>query len=278
MQRKKIKMQFSDVMFRILAVFMTLLILFPFAWLILSSLKTNAEYYVQPSPFFPSDPQWDRYAYVFIDLSFYRYLVNSIFLAAACVVLNVVSSSFVAYGMARFRFKGKGIVFTVMLMTMFLPAQVPFIPQFLIFDRLEWINTYLPIIVPQLFGAAANILLVSQFMKAIPKEMDEAAMMDGCNSFAIWFRIILPQSVAVLIVVAISAFLGSWKDSMSPLIYLRDEELYTVPVALMYFQAPDQNSYLLLLTGVVISIVPTLVVYVCLQKWMDKGIFIADLK
>ena len=115
-------------------------------------------------------------------------------------------------------------------------------------------------------------------MKAIPKEMDEAAMMDGCNSFAIWFRIILPQSVAVLIVVAISAFLGSWKDSMSPLIYLRDEELYTVPVALMYFQAPDQNSYLLLLTGVVISIVPTLVVYVCLQKWMDKGIFIADLK
>ena len=278
MQRIKIKMQMSDVFFRILAAFMTLLILFPFLWLLLSSVKTNAEYYVQPSPFFPSDPQWDRYKYVFIDLAFYKYMINSIFLAAVVVVLNVTSSSFVAYGMARFQFKGKSIVFTVMLMTMFLPSQVSFIPQFLIFDKLEWVNTYLPIVVPHLFGAAANILLVSQFIKAIPKEMDEAAMMDGCNSFSIWLQIILPQSVAVLIVVAISAFLGSWKDSMSPLIYLRDANLYTVPVALMYFQAPDQNSYLLLLTGVVISIIPTLIVYVCLQKWMDKGIFIADLK
>ena len=115
-------------------------------------------------------------------------------------------------------------------------------------------------------------------MRAIPREMDEAAMIDGANYFRIWWNVILPQAAAVLIVVAISAFLGSWKDSMGPLIYLRSEKLYTVPVALMFFQAPDQNSYLLLLAGVVISIIPTLVMYVLMQKWMDKGIYIADLK
>lgn len=146
------------------------------------------------------------------------------------------------------------------------------------FNAYNWVDTYLPILVPQIFGSAASILLVSQFMRGIPREMDEAARIDGANRFTVWWKIILPQSAAVLIVVAISSFLSSWKDSMGPLIYLRSESLYTVPVALMFFQAPDQNSYLMLLTGVVISMIPTLVVYVALQKWMDKGIYVAELK
>ena len=275
---KKIRMQASDVVFRVAALLLTIVICFPFLWLVLSSLKTNAEYYIQPSPLFSSDPQWSRYAYVFIDLGFWRYMINSILLAVICVVLNVVSSAFIAYGFARFRFRGRKFVYIVMLFTMFLPAQVSFIPQFMLFNEFNWVDTYFPIVIPQMFGAAANILLTSQFMRAIPREMDEAAMIDGANYFRIWWNVILPQAAAVLIVVAISAFLGSWKDSMGPLIYLRSEKLYTVPVALMFFQAPDQNSYLLLLAGVVISIIPTLVMYVLMQKWMDKGIYIADLK
>lgn len=275
---KKIRMQASDVVFRVAALLLTIVICFPFLWLVLSSLKTNAEYYIQPSPLFSSDPQWSRYAYVFFDLGFWRYMINSILLAVVCVVLNVVSSAFIAYGFARFRFRGRKFVYIVMLFTMFLPAQVSFIPQFMLFNEFNWVDTYFPIVIPQMFGAAANILLTSQFMRAIPREMDEAAMIDGANYFRIWWNVILPQAAAVLIVVAISAFLGSWKDSMGPLIYLRSEKLYTVPVALMFFQAPDQNSYLLLLAGVVISIIPTLVMYVLMQKWMDKGIYIADLK
>lgn len=272
------KMQPSDWVFGAIAVLLAAVILFPFLWLLVSSLKTNAEYYVQPSPLFSSDPQWGRYKYVFIDLRFYRYMINSIWLAVACVALNVLSSAFVGYGFARFRFPGKKVAFVVMLMTMFLPAQVTFIPQFLIFSKIKWIDTYFPIIIPQLFGAACNILLISQFMKGIPKEMDEAAKIDGCGYMRIFLQIILPQTLSALIVVAISAFLGSWKDSMGPLIYLRSESLYTVPVALMFFQAPDQNSYLYLLTGVVLSIIPTVLVYVLMQKYMDKGIYIADLK
>ncbi|MBP3434522.1 MAG: carbohydrate ABC transporter permease [Clostridia bacterium] len=272
------KLQKSDIVFQTMAFLLTVMICLPFIWLFLSSLKTNIEYYSQPSPLFPSEPQWNRYEYVFVDLQFWRYMINSIVLAVVCVVLNVISSSFVAYGFARFRFRGKKVVFLVLLMTMFLPAQVSSIPQFLMFNEYGWIDTYLPIITPQLFGASANILLVSQFMRGIPREMDEAARIDGANYFVVWWRVIIPQTVSVLIVVAISAFLGSWKDSMGPLIYLRSEELYTVPVALMFFQAPDQDSYLLLLTGVVISIIPTLIMYVFMQKWLDKGIYVAELK
>lgn len=270
--------QISDIVLLVLTVLLAIMILLPFFWLVLSSLKTNAEYYAQPSPFFSKDPQWSRYAYVFAELSFWRYMLNSIWLAAAGVLLNVVSSAFIAYGFSRFRFKGKNTVFLIMLLTMFLPAQVCSIPQFLMFNAYHWVDTYLPILVPQIFGSAANILLVSQFMRGIPREMDEAARIDGANRFTVWWKIILPQSAAVLVVVAISSFLSSWKDSMGPLIYLRSESLYTVPVALMFFQAPDQNSYLMLLTGVVISMIPTLVVYVALQKWMDKGIYVAELK
>lgn len=270
--------QASDIILLVLSMLLAVIILIPFIQLVLSSLKTNAEYYVQPSPVFSKDPQWSRYLYVFVDLAFWRYMLNSIWLAVVGVIFNVISSAFVAYGFSRFRFQGKNTVFLIMLLTMFLPAQVCSIPQFLMFNAYGWVDTYFPILIPQLFGSAASILLISQFMRGIPREMDEAARIDGANRFTVWWRIILPQSAAVLIVVAISSFLASWKDSMGPLIYLRSENLYTVPVALLYFQAPDQNSKLMLFTGIVISMIPTLILYVSLQKWMDQGIYVADLK
>lgn len=277
-RKNKIPLQASDVVFYIIASLLTLMILIPFLWLFLSSLKTNSEYYVQPSPIFPAVPQWQRYSYVFVELKFWRYMINSVLMALICVLLNVLSSSFISYGFARFRFKGKSVCYIIMLATMFLPSQVTQIPQFMLFNKIGWLDTVLPIVVPQIFGSAVNILLVTNFLRGIPKEMDEAAKIDGANSFRIWWNILMPQAVSVIIVVAISSFLGSWKDSMGPLIYLRSEELYTVPVALLFFQSPDQNSYLLLLTGVVISVIPTLVMYACMQKWLNNGIYIADLK
>lgn len=276
--KAKVRLQASDVFFYAFAILLTIMILLPFVWLFLSSIKTNAEYYMQPSPIFSKTPQWSRYHYVFVTLKFWRYMINSVVLAVICVVLNVLSSSFVSYGFARFRFKGKEICYVIMLATMFLPGQVTQIPQFMVFNKLGWLDTVLPIVVPQFFGSAVNILLVTNFFRGIPREMDEAAKIDGANSFRIWWNILLPQAVSVIVVVAISSFLGSWKDSMGPLIYLRSERLYTVPVALLFFQSPDQNSYLLLLSGVVISVIPTLVMYVFMQKWLNNGVYIADLK
>jgi ABC-type glycerol-3-phosphate transport system permease component len=259
-------------------VILTIIIPVPFLWIITSSLKTNTEYFAIPIKWIPQTPQWDHYIKVFIELGFYKFIINSIILATVAVTFSVISSSFVAFGFARFKFAFKKAIFVVLLCTMFLPAQVTLIPQFLFFKNIGWLDSFAPILVPQLFGSSFTILLISQFIKGIPKEMDEAAKIDGAGYLRIWWNIIMPQSKSILVVAAIFTFLASWKDSMGPLIYLGKRELFTVPLALMFFQSPTYNAYGLLLSGVTISLIPTIIVYFSAQKYMEKGVFIADLK
>lgn len=278
MTRLKRKPSVSTVLMKTFTILLALIIMFPFIWLILTSLKTVDEYYTSPSPIFSANPQFDRYAQVFIDMEFYRPIINSLLIALAAVVISLIMNSFIAYGIARFKFTGRKVVFVLILMTMFLPAQVTSIPKFLMYFHLGWLDTYLPIIVPMFFGSSTGILFLSSFIQAIPREMDEAAMVDGCGYFRIWYKIIFPQIIPALVVSAINAFLSSWKSSMGPLIYLRSPDLYTVPLALLYFQSPSSNSYLLLMTGVVISMIPTVIVFLIGQRLMDKGVYIADLK
>ena len=277
-KHRKIRPSVSEVIFKVFTILLAVIILFPFVWLVLTSLKTVDEYYTSPSPIFPSDPQFGRYLQVLIDLKFYTPILNSLLIAACSVVISVTINSFIGYGMARFKFKGRKLIFMLILVTMFLPAQVTSIPKFIMYYHFGWIDTYLPIIIPMLFGSSTGILFISSFIRAVPKEMDEAAMVDGCGYLRIWSQIIIPQIVPALVLSGINAFLSSWKSSMGPLIYLRSPNLYTVPLALLYFQSPTSNSHLMLMTGVVISMIPTLVVFLLGQKIMDKGAVTADLK
>ncbi len=274
----KNKLSWFEIVLRIFACTLAVAILFPFIYLILSSLKTVDEYYATKFILFPHDPQWGRYKELFVDFKFYRYIINSIVLATISVCANLVASSLVSYGISRFKFKGRGLLFTLILVTIFLPAQVTSIPKFIIWYKVKMLNTFVPLVLPSLFGASSSILLISSFMKGVPKEMDEAAMIDGCNRFKIWWKVILPQTIPVLCVVALNGFIGSWKSSMGPMIYLRDERLYTVPIALLYFQSPSPSSYLYLMAGVVISIVPTTILFMYGQKWFDKGVSVGTLK
>ena len=280
MKRKQlhIKPAVSDVIFKVFTVLLAIIILFPFVWLFLTSLKTVDEYYTSPAPIFPSTPQFDRYLQVLIDLEFYTPIINSVVIALCAVVISLTVNSFIAYGLARFKFTGRRLVFILILVTMFLPAQVTSIPKFIMYYNFGWIDTYLPIIVPMLFGSSTGILFISSYIRAVPREMDEAAMVDGCGYIRIWSQIVIPQIIPALVLSGINAFLSSWKSSMGPLIYLRSPNLYTVPLALLYFQSPTSNSHLLLMTGVVISMIPTLIVFIAGQKIMDKGAVTADLK
>lgn len=273
-----IKPAVSDVIFKVFTVLLAIIILFPFVWLFLTSLKTVDEYYTSPAPIFPSTPQFDRYLQVLIDLEFYTPIINSVLIAMCAVVISLTVNSFIAYGLARFRFTGRRLVFILILVTMFLPAQVTSIPKFIMYYHFGWIDTYLPIIIPMLFGSSTGILFISSYIRAVPREMDEAAMVDGCGYIRIWSQIVIPQIIPALVLSGINAFLSSWKSSMGPLIYLRSPNLYTVPLALLYFQSPTSNSHLLLMTGVVISMIPTLIVFIAGQKIMDKGAITADLK
>lgn len=274
----KQKPALSEILMKTFTICLAILILFPFAWLLLTSLKTVDEYYTSPAPLFPSNPQWSRFWTVLVDLEFYTPMLNSIMIAACSVVISLTMNSFIGYGMARFKFKGKNIIFILILVTMFLPAQVTSIPKFILYYKLGWLDTYLPIIIPMFFGSSTGILYISQFIRTVPKEMDEAAMVDGCGHLRIWSQIVIPQIVPALVLSGINAFLSSWKSSMGPLIYLRSPDLYTVPLALLYFQSPESNSNLMLMAGVLISMIPTLIVFIIGQVIMDKGATTADLK
>lgn len=271
----------SSVIFKTITIILAMIIVFPFLWLISTSLLTREEFYSAGQPFFSASPQWKRYVTVLIEKKFYRSIFNSVMLASVAVIQNIFVSSFVAYGLSRFRFKGRYAVFICMLSTMFLPAQVTSIPKFLFFKSLGWLYTYFPLIVPGFFGAATSVLFIMSFMRGVPKEMDEAAKLDGCNAFKIWAKILLPQLVPVLCLVALNTFLGNWKNSYGPMVYLRDPEMFTVPLTLLKFQTNDSLSEvgrLQLYSALVIAIVPIIILFTFLQNTMNKYVVVADLK
>lgn len=261
------------IFFLLLAIIIT-----PFIWLFLSSLKGNAQFYKRPVEWLPSPVIWSHYKTVFIDLRFYHYIWNSLWLATVSVILQLTSSSFVAYGFARFQFWGKQMFFIILIATMMLPSQVTMIPTFIFFREIGWLQSFKPLLVPQIFGNAFVIFLLRQFFLSISREVDEAAKIDGCRPLGIWWKIILPQAKPALIVAGLFIFLGSWKDVFGPLIYLNNRDLYTVALGLLFFQSPTHNDYGLLLTGVVVALVPTIIIYMSAQKYLDKGIHIADIK
>ena len=257
---------------------LSFIILIPFIWLFLSSLKSNAQYFKRPIEWFPSPALWDNYVQVFWDLKFYHYIWNSVFLATVTVILAVISSSFIAYGFARFQFPGKDAMFIIVIATMMLPTQVTMIPQFIFFKEIGWLTSFLPLTVPLIFGSSFVIFLLRQFFITISREMDEAAKIDGCSAVRIWWSIVMPQAKPALIVASLFVFLYSFRDVFGPLIYLNDKDLYTVAIGLLFFTSPTYNQYSLLLAGVVIALIPTLIIFMLSQRYMDNGIHIAAIK
>lgn len=277
----KDKPSVSSVIFKTFTIILAIVILFPYVYLISTSLLTESEFYRSIPPFFSSAPKFKRYYTVLIEKELYRSIGNSILLAGISVIQNIFVSSFIAYGLSRFRFKGRYALFICMLCTMFLPAQVTSIPKFLFYKELGWLYSYIPLIIPGFFGAASSILFIMSFMKGVPKEIDEAAMIDGANFFRIWLQIIMPQLVPVLCTVALNTFLGNWKNSYTPLIYLRDPEMFTVPLTLLKFQTNDslvESGRLQLYSALVIAIVPVTILWLVLQHLMNKYVVVADLK
>ncbi|MCD9020306.1 carbohydrate ABC transporter permease [Cohnella silvisoli] len=257
---------------------LSFVILVPFAYLFTSSLKTNAQYFKIPIEWIPSPALWSNYSYVFVELKFYVFMWNSTFLAASSVVLSVLSSSLIAYGFARFKFPFRNGMFIIVIATMMLPGQVTMLPLFIYFKSIGWLDSYKPLLVPQLFGSAYLIFLIRQFYITLPREIDEAAKIDGCGYLRIWWHVIMPQAKPVLIVSALFTFLGSWKDVFGPLIYLSDRSSYPLAVGLLYFTSPTYNAYTLILVAIVIALIPTLLFFVLSQKYLNKGVNIANLK
>ncbi len=256
----------------------SVMLLFPFLWLLLASLKDQNQYLAIPQVWLANPTHWDNYSAIFTVYNFGRYAFNSVWLALYSVVAATLSSAIVAYGFARLRFRGRNVLFGLVLATMLLPAQALTISLFIVFKDLGWYGTFLPIIAPKLFGSAFDIFLMRQFFLGLPGEIDEAARLDGCGNWRIFWRIILPQATPILIVVAIFEFLNSWKDTWGPLVYLTDDANRTLPLGLLNFTTPFGPDYPKLMAATVVALIVPVILYAFGQRYIDRGVVIADLK
>ncbi len=256
--------------------------LYPILWLFASSFKGPAEIWTNVSSLIPQQFTVENYINGwrgFGGITFTTFYANSFFYAGVATLLTVLASAIVAYGFARIQFAGRRFWFACMLATLMLPVQVQIIPQYIVFSNLGWINTFYPLLLPRIGGQAFFIFMIMQFIRGIPKDLDEAAEMDGCGKGTIFFRIILPQIVPALITAAIFSFYWTWEDFLTPLIYLNEPKLYTVSLALRSFADPSgQTDWGAIFAMSSLSLVPVFVLFVLFQRYLVEGISTTGLK
>ncbi|MGH2614700.1 MAG: carbohydrate ABC transporter permease [Thermomicrobiales bacterium] len=256
------------------------IIMVPFLWMLSTSLKTNQDIYVFPPQWIPDPARFANYRDVMTLLPFWTYARNSFFIVACVVVGTVLSSSFTAYGFARLQAPGRDFIFIVVLATLMLPTTVTLVPLYIGFNKIGWVNTFWPLIAPAFFGTPFFIFLLRQFYLTIPRDLEDAARLDGASPYRIWWDIFLPLSKPALATVAVFTFFTTYNDFFGPLIYLTDDSKRTLAVALSYFNgSPDagpQMNYLMAMTLLVT--IPSLIVFLIAQRHFVRSIITSGIK
>jgi multiple sugar transport system permease protein len=256
---------------------------FPFFWTLSSSLKTAHETQLFPPGLLPAVPQWVNYATVWTTQPVWRWILNSLIVILLSVPGAVISGIVVAYSFARFDYPGRSFLFMLLLSTLMLPFEVTLIPQYLLFYQLKWIDTFLPLTVPAWFGSSAfTIFLLRQFFMTIPRDLDDAARVDGASSFRILWSIIVPLSRPALATVLILQFLSHWNDFLGPFVYLNNRSLFTMSLGLRYFQTvPEQlgepKDHLLMVATIIMTL-PAIALFFAAQRYFVRGIVMTGLK
>jgi multiple sugar transport system permease protein len=262
-------------------ILLTLVMLYPVIWMVVSSLRPNNEIFRSPG-LVPDSLRVANYSDGWNALAspFGHYLVNSAIVVLGCIVGNLISCSMAAYAFARLDFSGKKLFFATMLGTIMLPIHVIIVPQYILFSQLDWINTFLPLIVPKLLATDAFfVFLMVQFIRGLPRELDEAARIDGAGHPRIFLRVILPLMVPALATTTIFTFIWTWNDFFSQLIYLTDPEMYTVPVALRSFvDSTVATSWGAMFAMSVVSLLPIFLAFLIGQRYLVKGIATTGIK
>ena len=276
------KIKTNDFLFHLIVILFGIFMLYPLLWMLSASFKTNTEIFTGIN-FFPKEPTLGNYINGWKGVSgfsFGRFLYNTFLIALICIIGNVLSCSVTAYVFAKLKFKLNKILFSIMLLTLMLPFHVKLIPQYIIFLKLGWVNTFLPLIVPKFFAVEGFfVFLLVQFMRTISNELLEAPRIDGCGTFDIYLRFMMPLSVPGLVTVAIFTFIWSWNDFFSQMVYLSDPSRFTVSVSLrMFIDATGQSSWGSLFAMSCLSLVPLFIVFIVFQRYLIEGITIGSLK
>lgn len=253
--------------------------LLPLYWLVRSSLMEMAQIFQMPPIWIPSPMQFENYKEALTVIPFAKYFVNTTIIVIGVVAGTVLSGSISAFAFARLEWKGRDLVFAILLSSMMLPFAVTLIPTFIGWSAADLNNTYAPLIIPAWFGGGmANIFMLRQFYSGIPKELDEAAIVDGASTFVIYSRIILPLSRSALIVVGLFSFMSSWNDFLGPLVYISDPEKYTVALGLQQFKGLYSAQWHLMMAASAVVILPIIAVYFMGQKYFMDGIALTGIK
>jgi len=253
----------------------------PLAWMVTTALKQNYEVFLFPPRWIPERLMWSNFTYVFQLMPFGRFMLNTTTITVLNIIGNLLSCSIVAYAFARLKARGKNLLFFFVLSTMMLPYHVTMIPQFVLFRTLKWVDTFLPLVVPGFFANAYQVFLLRQFFLTIPKDLDDAAAIDGCGVIGIYWRIIMPLSQPIIITTMLMSFLYHWNDFLAPLIYLNSEKNKTVALGLasvLAYPAGGQGRWEVLMAASTITLIPCIVLFFIGQKFFIQGITLTGLK
>ena len=266
------------ILFYLLLTLMVFLTLYPFITMISGSFKTDMEMNRFPLRIIPRNVTLENYEALFRTIPFWRQFMNSLIIAATCAGLAMVLNGLVAYGFTRFSFKGRNVLFTMMLATMLIPGYVYMVPQFQMYRAMGLFGTYVPLLIPHTISAF-GVFLISQVMRQIPLELYESATIDGSSELKIFFLIAIPLSAAGIGIQGVLTFMGTWNDFMTPLIYLNEEIKYTLPIGLMRLQNFYKITYGSPLAGAFLSCIPVLIILTLVsQKYFVQGLVAGAVK
>jgi multiple sugar transport system permease protein len=252
--------------------------LFPFAWMISLSLGTMKDLWAIPPRYVPEEPSLANYGTALFTFPFLRYVRNTLVITGANMAGQLLSSTAAAYSFARLRWKGRNLVFLLMLGTMMMPPQVTLIPTYVIWRQLGALDTYIPLIVPGYLGTAYLTFLSRQYFASIPLELEDAARVDGCGFFSTYFRIMLPLAVPLMVTLGLFSFVGHWNDFFAPLIYLTTPDKYTIQLGMMAFKGQYTTDVPAMMAASVMVLMPTLAIFLFGQQYFIRSVVLSGLK
>ncbi|MBC8401422.1 MAG: carbohydrate ABC transporter permease [Candidatus Marinimicrobia bacterium] len=260
-------------------IFLACVFILPFLWMLSTSLKGYENIFSLPLKWIPDKIHWENYVKVFQAMPFLVYLKNSVFVTSLAIFGTVLSASVVAYAFAVLRWPGRNALFIVVIATMMLPAQVTMIPLFVLFKEFGWLNTFKPLIIPAFFGGGAfNIFLLRQFFLTIPKDLVDAARIDGCSEFRIYWNIVLPLAKPAIATVAVLSFMLYWNDFLGPLIYLSDKLKGTLALGVVMFVGQHQSEWALLMVATILMMLPIIIIFFLFQRYFIRGFMMSGIK
>ena len=275
---RRIRFVTEKIIPRIILVIICTFAIMPFYWMFVTSVKSVVELRAIPPTIWPKEFHFEHYSQAVQFIPFFKYTMNSLTYVVFAVIGAILSNSIIGYGFSRINWKGREAVFMIVIATMFIPFPVVLVALFDIFAKLRMINTFYPLILPAYFGSALFIFLMRQYLLTIPKEISEAAFIDGCTEFQIFGKVILPLMKPIIGVIAIFTALNSWNDFIGPLIYIQNQELYPLSIGLQFFRAQREVEYSLLMAASTLVVLPVIVIFVCFQRFFVEGIVIGAVK